>query len=856
MISIRHLSKQYRMDVEERKVLNRVSVDFSDTGLHSILGRSGSGKSTLLNILGGIIGEYDGTIDIDEKNVSEMDEQEWDQFRGNNIGIVFQDYNLLEEKSVSDNLRLPLRITDASYDEAEEMIDEALKKVNLSEYREQVVSRLSGGQKQRVAIARAIIRNPKILLADEPTGNLDSLTAGELFSLLYELSQNCLVIIATHDSENAYLYADVIHRIDGGNINTERNPKTRFQAEIDSSLGSSVAEGSREVVIEKITAALRMMISKMREKNDDETKVNISLKSCEDTYYIRHRKVKYNTDRAVQSRALPLADAVRTAVGNLLWRKMRSMMLFLLLALAIVLELVAVHFLRYESFRALDEYCKKYQPDYLTLYENVEFETSFFNVVSARLTSGNVFYNRIAKVFDKDVIFPVLNDEYIRTGKGDYSGVKIVLASGEATPIEKQQLLVGRLAETGNEIVITDYLAKSLELSVGDEIAVSSRVGELTCIVTGVSCTDFEEYGLERRLDDSAPFTEQTEYRLQNRYRLCFASQQFIKQQCLMCRQMELTSASVQSHSSEKKFFDEKVRYGATGGITKENLLRGRMPENNSEIIVDEETADSLYAKWGDSVGYSSKFIDVRDPRYQEVFSGEIPIAEYYPDGFTVVGVYDGSYYRKEPNEEMYAPSVLVTDDIFDRIKNAYFSIYCFGEYFVGTDQVDQNVFMLLSKDNVKWSDPYAEQITEFAATIDNLKLYFRMMTWMLGIAIVIICTLQIAYSVKDQSRSIGIMRTVGYTRRDMCGVFAIEAAVSGIIGVAVAGLMFGVIHRIADARFETSIPDTPFRLLVVSPWITIVVVVVCIVACVVSGLVPVFRLSKKTPFELIHPNT
>jgi ABC-type antimicrobial peptide transport system permease subunit len=89
-----------------------------------------------------------------------------------------------------------------------------------------------------------------------------------------------------------------------------------------------------------------------------------------------------------------------------------------------------------------------------------------------------------------------------------------------------------------------------------------------------------------------------------------------------------------------------------------------------------------------------------------------------------------------------------------------------------------------------------------------------------------------------------------------MCGVFAIEAAVSGIIGVAVAGLMFGVIHRIADARFETSIPDTPFRLLVVSPWITIMVVVVCIVASVVSGLVPVFRLSKKTPFELIHPNT
>ena len=856
MISIRHLSKQYRTDVEGRKVLNGINADFPDTGLHVILGRSGSGKSTLLNILGGIIGEYEGAIDIDDKIVSEMDEQEWDRFRGSNIGIVFQDYNLLEEKSVSDNLRQSLKITDASYDEAEEMIDEALKKVNLCEYREQIVSRLSGGQKQRIAIARAILRNPKILLADEPTGNLDALTAGELFALLYQLSQNRLVIIATHDFENACLYADVIHRIEGGDINTESNPKNKFRAEIVSSMGGSVAEGSREVVIGKITTSLRKMISEMREKNDDETKINICLQSCGDLWGVPQRKAEHGSDRTVQSRALPATDAAKTAIGNLLLRKTRAVMLFLLLALAIVLELIAIHFLRYDSSRALGEYCEKYRPDYLTLYEYAEFETSFFDVVSARLSRGDFFYNRIVKVFGNDAVFPVLNDEYIRTEKGYYSAVKIVLPSGETSPIEKSQLISGRLAEAENEIVITDYLSESMNIFVGDEIIVSSRSGEITCVVSGVSHTDCRAYCLEDRIEDKAPYTEQTKYRLENRYLLCFASERFVERQCMMCRQLELTSASVKSHSSERRFFDERVRYGAAGGISEENLVLGRLPEKDSEIIVDMETADSLYAVHGVNIGYFGKFIDVRDRRYREVFSFELPIAEFFPDGFTVVGVYDGLYRGKEHDEEMYAPNILVTNDIFDKIKTAFFSTYCFGEYFVGTEGIDQKTFVLLSMDGFKWSDPYAERITEFAATIENLKLYFRIMAWMLGIAIVIICTLQIAYSVKDQSRSIGIMRTVGYTRRDMCGVFAIEAAVSGVIGVATAGIMFGVIHRIADARFEASIPDTPFRLLVISPWITIAVMVVCIVACVVSGLVPVYRLSRKTPFELIHPNT
>ncbi|MCR5087203.1 MAG: ATP-binding cassette domain-containing protein [Lachnospiraceae bacterium] len=854
MISLNQLTKHYSTDVDGRNVLEGINTVFSDKSLHILLGKSGSGKSTLLNILGGIVGEYEGTVAIDGKIVSVMTEQEWDRFRGENIGIVFQDYNLLEEESVADNLRLPLKVSDTNRNETERLIDEALDRVGLKAYREQFVSRLSGGQKQRVAIARAIIRNPKILLADEPTGNLDSATADELFSLLHELSQACLVIVATHDSENAYLYGDVIHRIDNGVIETKKNQKSRIRAEIDSGVGIQIEEGNCEAVVESVADCIRNKIADLYERSSGAARIRVRLTQIEADTSPHGKHSEYVVAREIQTRLLPLRETIRIAVGNLLARKKRAVQLFLLLAVAIVLELVAVHFVCYEPNKALLEYCKKYQPDYLTVYQEVEYETLFLDVVKSRLASGEVFYNRIANATGDNMIYPVLNDEYVRTETGGYSEVKIVIAfDNKLSPT--LEMLAGKEAETSDEIVITDFLAKSMGLAVGDSVWISSRNGDVLCRIAGVARSDYVEYCMVERMENKEPFTEQSEYRLQNRYLLCFVSRAFVEQQCLQCRQLELTCSSVSSHASERRFLDERTLYGSEDGITEENLLCGRLPKKESEIIVDAETADLVKSRSGVDVGYSGVFIDVRNPRYNDVYSNEMPVAELFPDGFTIVGVYDGTYFGNEEDGNTQNPGVLVESKLFEKLKNTYFSTYCFGEFFVDTNPTNKGLFTALTQNGITWSDPYAKQITEFSVTIGNLKVYFRLMALMLAIAISIICTLQIACSVRDQGRRIGIMRSVGYSRRDICGVFATEAAISGIIGVAFAGIMFGVIHKMADARFEKSILDTPFRLLVLSPMITLVVAAICIVVCVASGMIPVFRLSEKSPFELIHPN-
>ena len=229
MIRVVNVSKSYETQANAKPVINNVNISLPQTGMCFILGKSGSGKSTLLNMLGGIISEYDGTIEIDSNNISNKSETEWDVFRNKNFGIVFQDFNLIENFTVFDNLLLPLNIVEREKSDIAAKIDMVLSYVGLLEYKKQKVSHLSGGQKQRVAIARALVKSPKIILADEPTGNLDIRTATEIFQLFKEISKQCLVIIATHDVEAAYEYADEIIEITDGNVEQVSLNKKRYK---------------------------------------------------------------------------------------------------------------------------------------------------------------------------------------------------------------------------------------------------------------------------------------------------------------------------------------------------------------------------------------------------------------------------------------------------------------------------------------------------------------------------------------------------------------------------------------------------------------------------------------------------
>ena len=217
MIELKDIKKTYKskkgVDTEALKGIN---IKLGDKGLCFILGKSGSGKSTLLNILGGLDNYTSGDIIINNKSTKDFKEKDWDAYRNTYMGFVFQEFNLLDNYSVEDNIKLALELQNKKCSADE--VAEALKMVELDDVLKRKPNELSGGQKQRIAIARALIKKPEIILADEPTGNLDSETSKQVFNVLKKLARNKLIVVVSHDEEAANTYADRIIRISDGMV--------------------------------------------------------------------------------------------------------------------------------------------------------------------------------------------------------------------------------------------------------------------------------------------------------------------------------------------------------------------------------------------------------------------------------------------------------------------------------------------------------------------------------------------------------------------------------------------------------------------------------------------------------------
>ena len=226
MLTLKNISKIYKTGDFEQKALDNVSISFRQNEFVSILGQSGGGKTTLLNIIGGLDHYTSGDLLINGKSTKNFSDNDWDYYRNVSVGFVFQSYNLISHQSILSNVELALTLSGVSKENRSEKAIRALKKVGLGEHINKKPSELSGGQMQRVAIARALVNNPDIVLADEPTGALDTQTSKQIMDLLKEIAKDRLVIMVTHNPELAETYSTRIVRIKDGQIIGDSNPFT------------------------------------------------------------------------------------------------------------------------------------------------------------------------------------------------------------------------------------------------------------------------------------------------------------------------------------------------------------------------------------------------------------------------------------------------------------------------------------------------------------------------------------------------------------------------------------------------------------------------------------------------------
>ena len=217
MIELKNVSKSYRLaNGIEKKALNCVSLNFPDTGLVFVVGKSGSGKSTLLNIIGGLDKEDSGEVIVDGKSLKQFKNEDYDYYRNEYIGFVHQEANLIPDYNVYENIMISLKLKGMkiSYEDCDKLLDY----LSLNGLGNRNINELSGGEKMRVSIARALVKNPKILICDEPTGSLDLETGNQIFKILKSVSKDRLVIVVTHDINNAKIYGDYLIQIDNGSI--------------------------------------------------------------------------------------------------------------------------------------------------------------------------------------------------------------------------------------------------------------------------------------------------------------------------------------------------------------------------------------------------------------------------------------------------------------------------------------------------------------------------------------------------------------------------------------------------------------------------------------------------------------
>ena len=230
MLQIQEVSKQYKTGELIQQALDRVSLNLRDNEFVAILGPSGSGKTTLLNVIGGL-DRYDrGNLVINGVSTKEYSDRDWDSYRNHTIGFVFQSYNLIPHQSILANVELALTISGFSRAERRRRAKQALEDVGLGDQLHKKPNQLSGGQMQRVAIARALVNNPDILLADEPTGALDTETSVQVMELLKEVAKDRLVVMVTHNPELAETYATRIVRLRDGKVIADSDP---YQVKID-----------------------------------------------------------------------------------------------------------------------------------------------------------------------------------------------------------------------------------------------------------------------------------------------------------------------------------------------------------------------------------------------------------------------------------------------------------------------------------------------------------------------------------------------------------------------------------------------------------------------------------------------
>ncbi|MDD4840226.1 MAG: ATP-binding cassette domain-containing protein [Clostridia bacterium] len=464
MLEIKNLSKVY---IPKNGVpvlaLDDISLNIEDKGMVFILGKSGSGKSTFLNLIGGLDKYDQGDIKIYGKSTKDFTQANFDSYRNTFVGFVFQEYNILEEFTVGQNIALAIQLQGKK--PTDEMLNEILEEVDLEGYGNRKPNELSGGQLQRVAIARALVKNPEVIMADEPTGALDSKTGIQIFDTLKKISKDKLVIVVSHDREFAEQYADRIVEFADGKIISDVKRFAVAKEGLDSAIS---VEGNKVTVKKgyKLTANDFTVINHYIEKNADDMQ-NGKIDNQQSVFKEIDSKIvltsKPDKEFKKTKSSLPFKNSIRIGASSLRNKKFRLIITILLSTIAFGLFGVVATFANYKNYSVMANTIIENQIDYLDIQHSGSYsqkniqnnDIEYFEQLSPnskflKVYSGTANSFRIGG-YDSSLLGSI----YFSM---QFPGVVEADMTKEELQLNYGFTMEGELPKADNEIAITKYL--------------------------------------------------------------------------------------------------------------------------------------------------------------------------------------------------------------------------------------------------------------------------------------------------------------------------------------------------------------------------------------------------------------
>ena len=839
MLQLQHISKVYHTGNQEFHALKDISIRFRENEFVSILGQSGSGKTTLLNIIGGLDQYTSGDLLIQGKSTKQFKDRDWDSYRNHTIGFVFQSYNLIGHQTALSNVEIAMTLSGVSKAERKKRAIEALERVGLKDHLYKKPNQMSGGQMQRIAIARALVNDPKVVLADEPTGALDSETSVQIMDLLKDIAKERLVIMVTHNPELAKAYSTRIVQVLDGNILSDSNPydpteetkqgdiqftktKMSFMTALALSFNNLLTKkgrtfltafaGSIGIIGIALILALSNGVSDYVKKVQEDTLVSLPLTISE-----QNQSNLLATSPDLSDK--PYKDnnelGVNTVLTNLLKKQIGK-----------------------NDLASFKTYLDEHASEVTKLTKDIRYQYNLQPYIYASDTS-----NGPKSILPSNLASEV--DTANQTIKGYLQNIDYwsQLSSDEAMLEAQYDVLEGRLPKDKSEIVlivdednqISDLLLYSLRIKDPSELndvkkldelksqtyQYSDFIGKTFKAVVNTNRFVKENNQWMNKIDDEAYMKTQIE----NGLELTIVG---------VLRQKEGTSSGVNSPSGGVAYTSALIDY------TSEQI-------QNSDIVKEQEANPTINVFTGKAFAKDPKPFNSADLTEEE----KIQLVKLTPE--------QQAQYIQQYNENSAATyeENLAKLGVIDKSKPAAI------EFYTSSFQQKQELKDFINAYNTAKKD--AGEDDKVLAYSDDIQTIMSSITTMVGVITtvlvgfvaisLIVSSIMIAIityiSVLERTKEIGILRAMGASKKDIRRIFtaetAIEGFISGVLGIAITLLATLPINAVvAKMTNVENVAQLPWEA-------ALILIGISIVLTMLAGLIPSRIAAKKDPVESLR---